>query len=168
MIFSGGLVQYEHFNKLFVKSDGMPIFANIMPIRWADEACMTDAYLQNPVEKEIFDEKIEFYEAVRMQDNAQKQIAQVKIDRILESIENYDSLDKRYSNIYIAKIVNTCSEKSEIPPIYNTKDGNSTFLCGQKKLFGKTISTYCYNALILALCNLILCIGLVCCAKIKQ
>lgn len=168
MIFSGGLIQYEHFNKLFVKSDGLPIFASIMPIRWADEACMTDAYFQNPIEKEIFNEKIEFYKSVEIQDNERKQITQAKIDNILESIENCDSINKLYSNMYITKIVNTCNENTVIPPIYNTKDDNDIFLCGQKKLFGNTISTYNYNALILLLYNLILCIGLVCCVKFSN
>lgn len=165
MIFSGGLIQYDNFNKIFVKSDGMPIFASIMPIRWADEACMTDAYMQNPVEKEIYDDKVDFYAAVRMQDNDSKHIAQARIDRTLESIENCDSIYRHYANMYISKIVTTSNGKSIDPPIYGTGNDNSVFLCGQKSLFGKTISTYGYNALILALFNLILCIVLVCCAK---
>lgn len=165
MIFSGGLIQYGNFNRIFVKSDGMPIFANIMPIRWADEACMTDAYMQNPVEREIFDEKAIFYEASKENDNAGKQNAQEKIDRILESIENCDSIYKKYGNMYISKIVTTGDTKSIYPPIYSTQNINSIFLCGNKMLFGNKISTYNYNALILALYNLILCIVLVFCAK---
>ena len=175
MIFSGGLVQYDNFNKHFVKDCGMPFFANIMPIRWADEACMTEAYLVNPIEKEIFDAKVSLYEATAKinssQDNAlesqfrqQKNDAQTEIDRRLERIQNPDSVYRQFGNMYISKIVTT--NKSGIPPIYNTQqDGKTVFLSGHKTFAGITLRTFQYNIVVLLLMNLVLCVVLILLSK---
>lgn len=172
MIFSGGLVQYDNFNKHFVKDDGMPLFANLMPIRWADEACITEAYLINPVEQAIFEAKVSLYEAAEKQENAtdqelieklrkQKNDAQTEIDSKLARIENSDSIYKHFGNMYISKIVTT-TKSGNIPPIYDTETSNEAkFLCGRKMLAGKIISTYSYNVMILVIMNFILAMLLV-------
>ena len=179
MIFSGGLVQYDNFNKHFVKDDGMPLFADLMPIRWADEACMTEAYLINPVEQEIFDAKVSLYEAAEKIENTtdptliaqlrkQKNDAQAEIDSKLARIENSDSLYRRYGNMYVSKIVTTL-KSSSIPPIYDTEtNGEAKFLCGRKMLAGKIISTYDYNIIVLILFNLALCLFIIPIGKIKR
>ena len=178
MIFSGGLVQYDNFNQKFVKNSGMPLFADLMPIRWADEACITEAYLINPVEQEIFDAKVSLYETAENIENTtdqvliaqlrkQKNDAQAEIDRKLESIENSDSLYKRYGNMYISKIVTT--SKSSIPPIYSTQQSDKTiFLCGHKTFAGVTLRTFQYNIIVLLLMNLVLCAFLVIAGKMKR
>ncbi|MBO4875770.1 MAG: ATP-binding cassette domain-containing protein [Bacteroidales bacterium] len=172
MIFSGGLVQYDNFNQKFVKDSGMPLFANLMPIRWADEACMTEAYLINPVEQEIFEAKVSLYETAEKIENTtdqahiakfrkQKNDAQAEIDSKLACIENSDSIYRRYGNMYISKIVTTL-KSSNIPPIYDTETSNEAkFLCGRKMLAGKIISTYSYNVMILVIMNFILAMLLV-------
>ncbi len=179
MIFSGGLVQYDNFNQKFVKDNGMPIFANLMPIRWADEACMTEAYLINPVEQEIFDAKVSLYEAAEKIESAtdqaliaqlrkQKNDAQAEIDIKLARIENSDSLYRRYGNMYISKIVTTL-KSSYIPPIYDTEArGEAKFLCGRKIFVGKAISTYSYNVMILVIMNFILAMLLVIMTRITK
>ncbi len=179
MIFSGGLVQYDNFNKHFVKDDGMPLFANLMPIRWADEACMTEAYLINPVEQEIFEEKVSLYEAAERLEGAtdqelivklreQKNDAQTEIDRRLERIQNPDSVYKHFGNMYISKIV-TATKSGSIPPIYTTQqNGKTIFLCGHKMLAGKAFSTFGYNVMVLVIMNIILCLALVVLAKTKK
>ena len=178
MIFSGGLVQYDNFNQKFVKDSGMPLFANLMPIRWADEACITEAYLINPVEQEIFETKVSLYEAAEKLESTtnqalasqfrkQKNDAQREIDSKLARIEHSDSIYRRYGNMYISKIVTTL-KSSNIPPIYDTEtSGEAKFLCGRKILAGKIISTYDYNVMALIIMNLILCIALVFLAKGK-
>ena len=178
MIFSGGLVQYDNFNKHFVKDSGMPLFAKLMPIRWADEACMTEAYLINPVEQEIFDAKVSLYEAAEKIGNTtdqtliaqlrkQKNDHQAEIDSKLARIEKSDSIYRLFGNMYISKIVTTL-KSSSIPPIYDTEtSGEAKFLCGRKMLAGKIISTYDYNVIVLILMNLILCIALAFLAKSK-
>jgi len=178
MIFSGGLVQYDNFNQKFVKDSGMPLFANLMPIRWADEACMTEAYLINPVEQEIFDAKVSLYEAteniesttdqaLRAQLRNQKNDAQAEIDSKLARIEHSDSIYRRYGNMYISKIVTT--SKSGIPPIYSTQQSDKTiFLCGHKTFAGVTLRTFQYNIIVLLLMNLVLCVCLVIVGKIKR
>ena len=167
MIFSGGLVQYDNFNQKFVKDSGMPLFANLMPIRWADEACITEAYLINPVEQEIFEAKVSLYEAAEKQENTtdqelasqfhkQKNDAQAEIDSKLARIENSDSIYKHFGNMYISKIVTT-TKSSDIPPIYATQQsGKTIFLCGHKMLAGKTFSTFGYNVIVLVIMNLVL------------
>ncbi len=179
MIFSGGLVQYDNFNKHFVKDDGMPLFADLMPIRWADEACMTEAYIVNPVEQEIFDAKVSLYKASERVEGAtdqelivklreQKNDAQAEIDSKLARIENSDSIYRRYGNMYISKIVTTL-KSSNIPPIYDTEtNGEAKFLCGRKMLLGKIISTYDYNIIVLLLMNLALCVVLIGIVKLFQ
>ena len=169
MIFSGGLVQYDNFNKNFVKDNGIPLFADIMPIRWADEACMTEAYLVNPIEQEIFDAKVSLYEVAEKleatSDTAeeaelrkQKNEVQTEIDRRLERIQNPDSVYKQFGNMYISKIVTT--SKSSIPPIYSTQQsGKTIFLCGHKTFAGITLRTFLYNIIVLLLMNLVLCIA---------
>ncbi|MBO7572351.1 MAG: ATP-binding cassette domain-containing protein [Bacteroidales bacterium] len=171
MIFSGGLVQYDNFNKHFVKDSGIPLFANLMPIRWADEACMTEAYLANPIEQEIFDAKVLLYNATdklnSLQDTAlepqfrkQKNDAQAEIDRRLERIQNPDSVYKQFSNMYISKIVTT--SKSSVPPIYSTQQsGKTIFLCGHKTFAGVTLRTFHYNIIVLLLINFVLCVILI-------
>ncbi len=176
MIFSGGLVQYENFNKHFVKDDGMPIFANLMPIRWADEACMTEAFMQNPVEKEILSEKINFYNAVKENNLKQKQLSQAKIDKILSQIPDYDSIYKHYGNMYISKIVTTAKPQKaisndkeitySIPPIYDIQQDKSIFLCGHKTIMNQTITTFDYNVLVMLIFNFVLCLFLLCVAKV--
>ena len=175
MIFSGGLVQYDNFNKHFVKDDGIPLFADLMPIRWADEACMTEAYLVNPIEQEIFDAKVSLYEiaekleatsdtAEEAQLRKQKNEAQTEIDRRLKRIQNPDSVYKQFGNMYISKIVTT--SKSGIPPIYSTQQGGKTiFLCGYKTFAGITLRTFLYNIIVLLLMNLVLCMILVVATK---
>lgn len=167
MIFSGGLVQYDNFNQKFVKDSGMPLFANLMPIRWADEACITEAYLINPVEQEIFEAKVSLYEAAEKLESTtnqalasqfrkQKNDAQREIDSKLARIENSDSLYRRYGNMYISKIVTT-TKSGNIPPIYATQQsGKTIFLCGHKMLAGKTFSTFGYNVIVLVIMNLVL------------
>lgn len=167
MIFSGGLVQYDNFNQKFVKDSGMPLFANLMPIRWADEACITEAYLINPVEQEIFEAKVSLYEAAEKQENTtdqelasqfhkQKNDAQAEIDSKLARIENSDSIYKHFGNMYISKIVTT-TKSGNIPPIYATQQsGKTIFLCGHKMLAGKTFSTFGYNVIVLVIMNLVL------------
>lgn len=179
MIFSGGLVQYDNFNKHFVKDDGMPLFANLMPIRWADEACMTEAYLVNPAEQEIFDAKVSLYEAAERVEGTtdqelivklrkQKNDAQTEIDRRLERIQNPDSVYKHFGNMYISKIV-TATKSGSIPPIYATQqNGKTIFLCGHKMLAGKAFSTFGYNVMMLVIMNIILCLALVLLAKTKK
>ena len=179
MIFSGGLVQYDNFNQKFVKDSGMPLFANLMPIRWADEACMTEAYLINPVEQEIFDAKVSLYEAAEKIESAtdqaliaqlrkQKNDAQTEIDSKLARIENSDSIYRCYGNMYISKIVTTLKSGS-IPPIYDTEtNGEAKFLCGRKMLAGKILSTYDYNVMVLAIMNLVLCLALVLIVRCRQ
>ena len=179
MIFSGGLVQYDNFNQKFVKDSGMPLFANLMPIRWADEACMTEAYLINPVEQEIFEAKVSLYEAAEKLENAtdqalasqfrkQKNDAQREIDSKLERIENSDSIYRHFGNMYISKIVTT-TKSSNIPPIYATQQsGKTIFLCGHKMLAGKAFSTFGYNVMVLVIMNIILCLALVVLAKTKK
>ena len=176
MIFSGGLVQYDNFNQKFVKDSGMPLFANLMPIRWADEACMTEAYLINPVEQEIFDAKVSLYKAAERVEGAtdqelivklreQKNDAQTEIDRRLERIQNPDSVYKHFGNMYISKIV-TATKSGSIPPIYTTQqNGKTIFLCGHKMLAGKTLRTFQYNIIVLLLMNLGLCVFLIFAAK---
>ncbi len=171
MIFSGGLVQYDNFNSHFVKDNGIPLFADLMPIRWADEACMTEAYLANPIEQEIFDAKVSLYDATdklnSLQDNAlkpqfrkQKNDAQTEIDRRLEHIPNHDSVYKQFGNMYISKIVT--NSKTGIPPIYSTQQGGKTiFLCGHKTIADITLRTFQYNIIVLLLMNLVLCIALI-------
>ena len=175
MIFSGGLVQYDNFNKIFVKDNGIPLFADIMPIRWADEACMTEAYLANPIEQEIFDAKVSLYEvaeklgatsdtAEEAQLRKQKNDFQTEIDRRLERIQNPDRVYRQFGNMYISKIVTT--SKSGIPPIYSTQQGGKTiFLCGHKTIVGITLRTFHYNIIVLLLMNLVLCVLLVVAAK---
>ena len=165
-------MQYDNFNQKFVKGSGMPLFANLMPIRWADEACMTEAYLINPVEQEIFEAKVSLYETAekieRATDQAliaqlrkQKNDAQAEIDSKLALIENSGSLYRHYGNIYISQIVTTL-KSSNIPPIYDTETSNEAkFLCGRKMLAGKIISTYSYNVMILVIMNFILAMLLV-------
>ena len=177
MIFSGGLLQYDNFNKHFVKDNGIPLFADLMPIRWADEACMTEAYLVNPIEQEIFDAKVSLYDATdklnSQQDNAlepqfrkQKNDAQTEIDRRLERIQNPDSVYKQYGNMYISKIVTT--SKSGIPPIYSTPQrGKTIFLSGQKTFAGITLRTFFHNSIVLSFINLILCFILILTRKNK-
>ena len=179
MIFSGGLVQYDNFNQKFVKDSGIPLFANLMPIRWADEACMTEAYLINPVEQEIFDAKVSLYEAAEKQENItdqelasqfrkQKNDAQAEIDSKLARIENSDSIYRHFGNMYISKIV-TATKSGSIPPIYTTQqNGKTIFLCGRKMLLGKIISTYDYNIIVLILFNLALCLFIIPIGKIKR
>lgn len=176
MIFSGGLVQYDNFNRNFVKGNGMPIFADIMPIRWADEACMTEAYLINPVEQEIFDAKVSLYQAAEKLENSpddlavrkQKDDAQTKIDRTLENIVDCDSIYRHYGNMYISKIV-TSTKRSAIPPIYDIENhGETKFLCGRKEVVGKTFKTYCYNTIILTFINLFLVLVLIIAVRIKE
>lgn len=176
MIFSGGLVQYDNFNQKFVKNNGMPLFADLMPIRWADEACMTEAYLINPVEQEIFYAKVSLYETAEEIESAtdhalitqlrkQKNDLQTEIDSRLARIENSDIIYKRYGNMYISKIVTTL-KSSNIPPIYDTEtNGEAKFLCGRKMLAGERISTYSYNMMILVIMNIFLCIVLIIIAK---
>ena len=171
MIFSGGLVQYDNFNRHFVKDNGIPLFANLMPIRWADEACMTDAYLANPIEQEIFDAKVLLYDATDKLNSLQddtlkskfrklKNDAQTEIDRRLERIQNPDSVYRHYGNMYISKIVTT--SKSGVPPIYSTQQGDKTiFLCGHKTFAGVTLRTFQYNIIVLLLMNLVLCVILI-------
>ena len=175
MIFSGGLVQYDNFNKHFVKDNGIPLFADLMPIRWADEACMTEAYLVNPIEQEIFDAKVSLYEVaeklVATSDTAeeaqlrkQKNDVQTEIDRRLERIQNPDSVYKQFGNMYISKIVTT--SKSGVPPIYSTQQGGKTiFLCGHKNIAGTALRSFHYNIIVLLLMNLVLCVLLVVAAK---
>ena len=177
MIFSGGLVQYDNFNRHFVKDNGIPLFADFMPIRWADEACMTEAYLANPIEQEIFDAKVSLYEVAEKlgatSDTAeeaelrkQKNEVQTEIDRRLERIQNPDSVYRQFGNIYISKIVTT--SKSGIPPIYSTQQGGkTTFLCGHKTIAGITLRTFHYNIIVLLLINLFLCVCLVIVGKLK-
>ncbi len=179
MIFSGGLVQYDNFNQKFVKNNGMPLFADLMPIRWADEACMTEAYIVNPVEQEIFDAKVSLYEAAERVEvttdqelivklREQKNDAQTEIDRRLERIQNPDSVYKHFGNMYISKIV-TATKSGSIPPIYATQqNGKKTFLCGHKMLAGKAFSTFGYNVMVLVIMNIILCLALVVLAKTKK
>ena len=178
MIFSGGLVQYDNFNKHFAKNNGIPLFADLMPIRWADEACMTEAYLANPIEQEIFDAKVSLYEASdkvnssqdsnqESQFRRQKNDAQTEIDRRLERIQNPDSVYRQFGNMYISKIVT--SAKSGIPPIYRTQqDGKTIFLCGHKTFASVTLRTFHYNIIVLLLMNLVLCVCLVIVGKIKR
>ena len=175
MIFSGGLVQYDNFNKHFVKDNGIPLFADLMPIRWADEACMTEAYLANPIEQEIFDAKVSLYEiaekleatsdtAEEAQLRKQKNDAQTEIDRRLERIQNPDSVYRQFGNMYISKIVTT--SKSGIPPIYSTQQsGKTIFLCGHKTFASITLRTFHYNIIVLLLMNLALCMILVVATK---
>ena len=179
MIFSGGLVQYDNFNQKFVKDSGMPIFANLMPIRWADEACMTEAYLINPVEQEIFEAKVSLYEAsdklnssqdssLESQFRKQKSDAQSEIDSRLECIQNPDSVYRHYGNMYISKIV-TAIKSNNIPPIYDTEtSGDAKFLCGRKMFAGKIISTYSYNVMVLVIMNFVLCLALVLFVRCRQ
>ena len=186
MIFSGGLVQYDNFNRHFVKNNGIPLFADLMPIRWADEACMTEAYLINPIEKEIYDAKVAFYVAADKLNNElptivdsaeyqlletkfrkQKSDAQYEIDYKLECIQNPDSIYKQFGNMYISKIVTT--SKSGIPPIYTTQqNGRTIFLCGYKTLAGIPLRTFNYNIVVLILMNLVLCGGLVLIGRIRK
>jgi len=186
MIFSGGLVQYDNFNKYFVKDNGIPLFADLMPIRWADEACMTEAYLINPIEKETYDAKVAYYAAadklnnelptiadsaeykhIEMQFRKQKNDAQFEIDNKLERIQNTDSIYKQFGNMYISKIVTT--SKCGIPPIYTIQqNGRTIFLCGYKTLTGTLLRTFNYNIIVLLLMNLVLSVGLVVIGKIKR
>jgi len=63
MIFSGALIPFENFNKNIPKYGDIPIGGRLMPIRWASEAIITDFFINNNYEKNIFQEKQLFYEA---------------------------------------------------------------------------------------------------------
>lgn len=174
MIFSGGLIRYEHFNKLFLKADGMPLFANIMPIRWADEACLTGVFMQNPVEKEIFELKQQFYQASINGNIEAKQKLQNIIDKHFSRIISADSLNMKYSNMYVTKIVSSNvvqgreTANASLPAIYSIQDENSIFLCGQKMTLGRKLDTFCYNTAIMLIYNFVLSILLLVSARLKN
>ncbi|MCF0207201.1 MAG: ATP-binding cassette domain-containing protein, partial [Bacteroidales bacterium] len=117
MIFSGGLVQFDNFNQNFTNKEGKPYLADIMPIRWADEACMTAAFYENPIEMEIYPYKVKYYELCTAKNqenniqniNQEKKIIQHQIDSILTKHKSCDETYKTYSNMFITKIVSTPS-----------------------------------------------------------
>jgi hypothetical protein len=64
MIFSGALIDFENFNNKFHKRNEIPLFAGIVPLRWASEAIITQLFLENNYERNFTGEKILFYESL--------------------------------------------------------------------------------------------------------
>ncbi|MDR2009335.1 MAG: ATP-binding cassette domain-containing protein [Bacteroidales bacterium] len=64
MIFSGALIKFDNFNNSLLKKDEIPLLAEIMPLRWAPEAIITQFFLKNNFEKNFLNEKRSFYEAI--------------------------------------------------------------------------------------------------------
>lgn len=171
MIFSGAMINYKFFNKNFPKYNEIPIFADIMPIRWATEACIVNFFINNDYQKIFFKDKQQFIEAEFMLNNLRKNSVkqnknkeQIKfylkqykeaknnIDKNINAIKNKETLISKQTNFEINKICYNNFDNT-IYKVSNNYYSNSTFLIGTKNFFGQKITTNYYNFLILLFFN---------------
>ncbi|HNQ66960.1 MAG TPA: ATP-binding cassette domain-containing protein [Bacteroidales bacterium] len=54
LIFSGAMINFGDFNKIINDKGRVPLIADIIPMRWASEAVITDFYCNNPYYKDIY------------------------------------------------------------------------------------------------------------------
>ena len=65
MIFSGAMIEYSNFNNILKnEKKEVPTIADFVPVRWASEAIITDLYLNNDYEKNLYTAKRLFFEAI--------------------------------------------------------------------------------------------------------
>lgn len=119
MIFSGGLIPFSNFNKNYPKYCEMPIGSSFIPIRWASEATITKFFIDNQYNKNLYFDKVLFYEAdfelkyilpkikeIYLQDSV---LARILIANEFENLynkqlsfnKNGENIEKYYKNIVL-------------------------------------------------------------------
>ncbi|HOZ30366.1 MAG TPA: ATP-binding cassette domain-containing protein [Bacteroidales bacterium] len=54
LIFSGAMINFGEFHKIINKQGRVPVIADVIPMRWASEAVITDFYTNNPFYKDVY------------------------------------------------------------------------------------------------------------------
>lgn len=63
ILFAGALIDFNHFNKYLRSDKYVPIVADVIPLKYATEAVITDFYKNNKYNNQLFDISLQMYEA---------------------------------------------------------------------------------------------------------
>lgn len=150
MIFSGGLIQFNNFNKFIPKYSEIPFGASVFPIRWASEAVVTKFFIDNKYQNKIFQEKQFLFDAVFYLDYLIPE---------LKNISKYDSIfaEKIFINEfpdYLLKTDNIGEKLNKIENYYIFQKQQYQYLIDKnsnqkdkKKYTNIEISKICTNSL---------------------
>lgn len=68
LVYSGALINFKSFNKIFNADSEIPLAATVVPMRWAAEGVIVDFYTSNPYYSRLFINRCELYNATYYSD----------------------------------------------------------------------------------------------------